>query len=64
MLKHIFGILALLSLIACIVYPILFFVGSIGEFALKTGFAVVSAVWFASALLWSRLAKKGKALLA
>ena len=48
-------VLALVSLAACLVVPVAFFRGSLGEDAMKTVFLIASVGWFTSASLWSAL---------
>lgn len=45
-LKGLFGALALLSLAACLAFPILYFLGRISERGYKTGFLIASIAWF------------------
>ena len=54
MKKRMIGLVALVSLAACLLVPMLFYFSVIGESAMKTGFALVSVVWFAAATWWGR----------
>ena len=49
-LKHIMGVLAILSLVACLAAPILFFLGRVSEGTYKTAFLVASIGWFVFAI--------------
>lgn len=53
-LKGLLGALALLSLAACLVFPVLYFLGRISEGGYKTGFLIASIGWFVFAT-WRRL---------
>jgi len=44
------GVLAILSLVACLAAPILFFLGRISEASYKTAFLVASIGWFVFAI--------------
>jgi hypothetical protein len=46
-------VLALISLAACLVAPVAYFRGSLGEDAMKTIFSIASVAWFTSASYWS-----------
>lgn len=48
-------VLAFVSLAACLVAPLAYFGGSLGEEAMKTIFSIASVGWFTSASLWSAL---------
>ncbi len=54
MKKNIVGLVALVSLAACLLVPILYYFSVIGDSAMKTGFALVSVVWFVAATWWGR----------
>lgn len=45
-LKNLTGGLAVLSLVACLAAPILFFLGRISETSYKTVFLIASIAWF------------------
>ena len=49
-LKHITGVLAILSLIACLAAPILFFLGRVSERTYKAAFLIASIGWFVFAI--------------
>ena len=49
-LKHIMGVLAILSLIACLAAPVLFFLGRVSEGTYKAAFLVASIAWFVFAI--------------
>ena len=48
-------ILALIGLAVCLLAPIAYFRGSVGEDAMKAIFLAASIVWFVSASVWSAL---------
>ena len=54
MKKRMIGLVALVSLAACLLVPMLFYFSVIWESAMKTGFALVSVVWFVAATWWGR----------
>jgi hypothetical protein len=49
-LRDLAGLLALLSLGACLAAPVLFFLGRITEGSFKTAFLVASVAWFVFAV--------------
>lgn len=49
-LKDLAGLLALLSLAACLAAPVLFFLGRLTEGSFKTTFLVASIAWFVFAV--------------
>lgn len=50
--QPVFGIAAILALIACLASAILFFTGAATEAAFKSTFLVASIAWFVFAWLW------------
>jgi len=57
MLKAVLGFLALASLVACLVLPILHFQGGLDNQAYKRYFLVASAAWFVFAIPWAAQGK-------
>ena len=54
-----FSILAVLSLLACLAAPVLFFFDKLDKQSFQTIFAVASAGWFIFAVLLNQSKKKG-----
>ncbi len=52
MKSRLLGIAAVLSLAACLVFPVWFFLGKMEEGAYKALFLVFSIVWFVLAVAW------------
>ena len=50
LIRGVAGALAILSLVACLAAPILFFLGRISEASYKTAFLVASIGWFVFAI--------------
>jgi hypothetical protein len=57
--KPTFSILAVLSLLACLAAPVLFFFDKLDKQSFQTIFAVASAGWFIFAVLLNQSKKKG-----
>jgi len=58
MQRILFGILAFISLVLCLAFPILRFLGRIEADRYKSGFLFASIAWFVFATLWATRAKK------
>lgn len=58
MKKRILGAAAVLSLAACLAFPVAFFLGKMGEGTFKLYFLVFSVVWFVLAVAWDVLKNK------
>jgi hypothetical protein len=58
MLRAILGLLALASLLACLVLPVMYFRGSLDNQHYKDLFVVVSAAWFVFAIWWAAAGKR------
>ena len=54
MLRQAAGFVAVLSLITCLAYPIMYFLGGIDAELMKSFFLVASIVWLVTASLWFR----------
>lgn len=50
--RKIYGLLSLVSLALCLVFPIVHFLGKIQSGRFKTGFLLASIAWFVFATLW------------
>lgn len=51
-MRAIFGLLALASLLACLVLPVMYFRGSLSNQAYKDLLLVASVAWFVFAIGW------------
>lgn len=51
---------SLLSLVLCLISPVLFFLGCIEETLYKAVFLIASASWFILATIWAEQRKKKK----
>ncbi len=56
--KIIYAFVSLLSLAACILSPLLYFLGKLTEENYKLVFLIASLAWFIFATLWARERKK------
>ena len=59
-MRHASGLVALVSIVLCVLAPVLFFLGSIPEATYHALFAVGSVVWFVSAVIWVSGRKKAQ----
>jgi len=50
-------VLALIGLATCLLAPVAYFRGDLGEDAMKAIFLAASIVWFASASIWTSQAR-------
>lgn len=53
-------VLALVSLAACLLAPVAYFLGSLGEDTMKGVFLASSLVWFVSVSIWTTRSRIGK----
>ena len=51
---------SLLSLVLCLVSPVLFFAGKISERTYRLAFLLTSIAWFVFAILWMAAAQRNK----
>ncbi len=58
MIRLIAGIVAALSLLACLAVPVLYFQGEIEAEKYKDVFLIASAGWFVGAIVWQAAGKK------
>lgn len=58
MQRIIYGILSLISLALCLIFPIVHFMGKIKADRYKSGFLFASLAWFIFATLWATRPKK------
>jgi len=58
MQRILFEVLAIISLVLCLVFPILRFLGKIEADRFKSGFLFASIAWFIFATLWATRTKK------
>lgn len=56
--RMLLGILSMVSLALCLVFPIIHFLGRIEADRFKSGFLLASIAWFIFAPLWASRAKK------
>lgn len=60
MKTRILAVLALLSLVMCLVAPVLFFAGEISQRNYRLAFLLASVAWFVLATLWMAAARRNK----
>jgi hypothetical protein len=53
-------VLAIAALAACLLAPVAYFLGSLGEDAMKAVFLAASIAWFVSAGVWTTMRGKNR----